>query len=955
MDAHPAHLNHAKGEPADSGARLPSTAPALLERTEEIAAIDCLLDASLDGQGGLLLVDGEAGAGKSSLLGVASHSARERGMLVLAARGGEHEREFAYGVIRQLFEPELGRRHDPAELLNGAAALAAPVFDLAPGQDRAERLAIQHGLYWLAADLTAGQALALIVDDAQWADLPSLEALLYIARRLEGLPLALVVAVRGGKPNASETLLDELGAEPGARSIAPMPLSSHAVGELCDRELGTDGSERFRDACLRASGGNPFLLTELLHAAEAEAIAPTDANADRVGKLASPGVSRSILLRLAHLGADAVEVAQAIAILEPNAELEHVATLSNLSTEQTAAHCDGLIRARLLANARPLSFLHPLIRQAVYAAISAPQRAILHTEAARLLSASDTPIDPVAGHLLHAPPTGKEWVVALLRTAAAEARARGAPEAATEYLERALREPPPEASLLELRAELGTALLEAADDRGIDELLAVRAASNDPARRAQLSTVLATSLAMRGRVQDAASLLEESIAELGPGERDLQMHLRGQHYVSATWTGHPISHDQLLRDIEGVKGETLGDRHLLGIAALLLGAGVGREEEAVSIANRTVADPDALVEDALTGWLRINSMLALALADQTERSLELLGPQVEAARRRGAPTSLSLAMSFRAMVLWMIGDLADAEVDAGVALRLIHGTGVRSTWYIDAATAVVVGVERGDLDGVTELLANRVFEGEMGEGLPECALLCARGALRNASGRHDEARRDFLAVGGRLEGFAYANAELLGWRPGLALTESALGNLEQAERLAAEAVDVARAAGSRRGIGVTLRVHGVVSRSDGVELLREAVEVLAGTTARLHHARALVDLGGSLRRANDRRAAREPLREGLELAHRCGARPLEERARVELAAAGARPRKEVRSGVEALTPSELRVAKRAASGKTNREIAQELFVSVKTVEFHLRHCYQKLDIQRRNELEVALG
>lgn len=222
-------------------------------------------------------------------------------------------------------------------------------------------------------------------------------------------------------------------------------------------------------------------------------------------------------------------------------------------------------------------------------------------------------------------------------------------------------------------------------------------------------------------------------------------------------------------------------------------------------------------------------------------------------------------------------------------------------------------------------------------------------------GRHAEARNDFLAAAERIAWLPVANPEAFPWRIGLARCEAALGNEEDARAIAAEALDVAHRAEGVRGVGIALRTQGTLAGgTEGIELLGEAVETLAGTRARLHYAEALLEHGAALRRANFRKDAREPLREALELAHRCGARPLEERARVELAATGARPRKAVFTGVEALTPSELRVARLAAEGMTNREIAQSLTVTAKTVETHLRHVYQKLDLAKRAELAGAL-
>jgi DNA-binding CsgD family transcriptional regulator len=265
-------------------------------------------------------------------------------------------------------------------------------------------------------------------------------------------------------------------------------------------------------------------------------------------------------------------------------------------------------------------------------------------------------------------------------------------------------------------------------------------------------------------------------------------------------------------------------------------------------------------------------------------------------------------------------------------------------------------IARGKIGVAQELLDSLGRGADPGTGFPAALLLLARAELRAAAGRPAEARHDFIAAGERVAWLPLANPEVLGWRTGLALCESALGNGEEARRPAEEAVRLAREAGGPRGIGLALRVLGTVTPGEeGIELLREASEVLAGTRARLLHAEALVELGAALRRANRRREAREPLREGLDLAHRCGAAPLEERAREELKATGARPRKAVLSGVESLTPSELRVARLAAEGMTNREIAQSLFVTAKTVETHLRHAYQKLDVARPGLAETLGG
>jgi DNA-binding CsgD family transcriptional regulator len=194
------------------------------------------------------------------------------------------------------------------------------------------------------------------------------------------------------------------------------------------------------------------------------------------------------------------------------------------------------------------------------------------------------------------------------------------------------------------------------------------------------------------------------------------------------------------------------------------------------------------------------------------------------------------------------------------------------------------------------------------------------------------------------------------WRSQAALALRELGDRAEARRLAGEELDLARAWGAPRALGAALRVAGVVEGgADGLALLGEAVEVLADSPARLEQAKARTELGAALRRANRRSQAREQLRRALELATTCGAAPLAVRAESELLATGARPRRIALSGVESLTPSERRVAEMAAEGPTNREIAQALFVTAKTVEVHLSSVYRKLGISSRSQLSAALA
>jgi DNA-binding CsgD family transcriptional regulator len=926
----------------------------LLERGDELATVRRALDAAEGGAGRLLMVEGEAGAGKTSLLAAAAGLGADREMLVLRARGGEHEGDFAYGVARQLFEPILADESRRAELLQGTAAAVAPIFSPEPPEGESGPFAIQHGLYWLVADLADAAPLLLLVDDAQWADLASLRALVYISRRLEGLPVALAVAIRTGETGPADPLLDELRREHGAAPIVPEPLTEEAASVLVGSELGEIPTAKFGAACHRASSGNPFLIVELLRALAAERVSPSDENADRLEEIAAAGVSRSILARLARLGDDAVEIARAVSILEPNAEVEHVAALAGMSPTDAAAASSRLIDARLLADRRPLAFAHPLVRSAVYTDMPEPTRAQMHAGAAKRLRAVGGSVDSIAGHLTLAPPAADPAAADSLRAAAREASSVGAPEAAVELLRRAMAEPPPEEDRFGVERELGHAELMASDMRGIETLLRLRAASDDVVARGEIAAELAAPLLYRERAEETVSLLRESLDELDGSEPRLEMRLRGELLEQGFWGLRSMLDSVPELTDEAWPGDSFEARRLLDITSFLEAAGLGRIDRAERLARAAMPDADAVRENVQRGFAPTRAMVTLVLADRGEEVEPFYAVALEEARTRNV-NALAAVFGIRSYCRVLDGDVIQGLADAERAVDLVRSIDVgmfNVTWYMAQIWAMT---DRGELDLARELTLRELPVGSLEPGFFGALAYRTRGRLHSALGEHEAARRALLASAERIDWLPFANPEIVGWHPELARTEALLGNGEEAARLAAEGVRLAQEAGGARGVGIALAAQGVVAGADGVEILRESVETLAGTRARLEHARALVDLGAALRRANHRKEAREPLREGLDIAHRCGARLLEDRARTELEATGARPRSAVLSGVDSLTPSEVRVARMAVEGMTNREIAQGLFVTAKTVETHLRHVYQKLGISKRAELDGALA
>jgi hypothetical protein len=431
--------------------------PVILGRDAELAVLSAAADAAEAGRGAFVLVEGAAGIGKTTLLRMACARPKVPGPRILTARGLALESGFAYGIARQLIEPVRASAGPGGwdELLDGAAGLAARVFGWAGAGSVEDDVpyATTHGLYWLAANLAARRPLVIAVDDAHWADAPSLRWLAHLAARIDGLPIALLLAVRSGPDEPG--IIDDLRACPQCALLPLRPLGSEATAALVRGRLGGQADPELCRACHDRTGGNPFLLEALT----AELRAP--GNGDplaRVEDLAPEPVARAVLRRVTQVGEGAGRLARALAVLGGPAPVRHAAALAGQDIPDAARLADGLRAADVLASGSVLEFAHPIVRAAVYESIPAGERALAHAEAARLLERDGADAERVALHLLHSEPGGSARVVTLLRAAAQAANGRGAPGPAAGYLRRALDEPPGPAARPALLLELGLAL-----------------------------------------------------------------------------------------------------------------------------------------------------------------------------------------------------------------------------------------------------------------------------------------------------------------------------------------------------------------------------------------------------------------------------------------------------------------------------------------------------------------
>jgi DNA-binding CsgD family transcriptional regulator/tetratricopeptide (TPR) repeat protein len=945
----------------------------LLEREPELATLRPVLDAAHAGAGRLVVVEGPPGIGKTRLLAAARALAADAGFETLWGRGGEFEHEFPYGVARQLFEPVLGRLEtaEREELLAGAAGLAAPLFDplrVSADAGADNSFATAHGLYWLLVNLAARRPVLVAVDDLHWVDPPSLRFLAYLQRRLEGLPVVLLTGLRPGEAGSGDPPPAAVIDDPGRVLLRPRPLTATATARYVAMTLEREPDDDFADACHRASGGNPLLLRELLIALRAEGVVPDAANAAAVQPLGSEALATMVRLRLARLGAPAAALASAAAVLGDGIPVAVAAQLAGVAGEAADEAIEKLVRADVLRRdtvepeepAAGLAFAHPVVRSAVYADLAPGARARLHAEAARVLAAADGHPERVAAHLLNAPPAGDAWAVDELRRAARLALADGAGDCAADYLRRALDEPPLPADRPGLMLELGVAELRTRPAAAIEPLQTAVAVIGDPDDRAEAALELARAFTAAGRLRDAVEVLSRALDDLRPAP-DRLARLEAEMIGLARFLPdlYDFAADRLTRIRLPMRPEgellTTGEAMLLAAVASQIVREGERRSEAIALAHQALAGGQLLEETNSPAYAI--AVMCLTWCDELEPALALYDEGIADARARGAITRFALGSGFRAGVAYRLGALAEAEADARTALGAASTSSADLARYWGTSALADVLLERGEVAEAGALFDGLPMAGdEVESGYFRHPAQMSRALVRLAQGRAAQAAADLLALGRDLAAVGIHSPSITQWRSRAATALLRAGEADRARALAAEEVELARRWGAPRALGIALRVHGLtVGGDDGVALLEEAAAVLEPSPAKLERARALADYGAALRRTGRRVDAREPLRLAVELAQVCGATPLAESARTELVAAGAKPRRQALSGAESLTPSELRVAAMAAEGMTNRDIAQNLFVTPKTVEVHLSSVYRKLDIGSRTQLASALG
>ena len=585
--------------------------------------------------------------------------------------------------------------------------------------------------------------------------------------------------------------------------------------------------------------------------------------------------------------------------------------------------------------------MHPLVRESVYAELSAGDRARGHARAAQLLTEAGADAERVAIHRHEGDPAGDPEAVRVLREAAASARRRGATEVALSHLRRALREPPAPEDERGVNRELGAVELQAAQYDAAAEHLAV-AAADDPYVAAELGAALQ----LANRPVEAVAALSRAIDALGDDEQELGLLLQATRGAASQGSRAAA---ELARASGFRFGAPVGAPATPGEKLFVAGlayreAMSGNAAKARELALRTLDlldDPGPGVPAVYVTPLAL--LFGGALVEATREFTRLL----DWAREHGSFLSFVQGSHLRAGAWWRRGNLAEAEADA-------ENAAPHPSFMVrpGALTQVEIRLIQDDVEGAERLWHDLGLEQDPMSGRAAVGTRQTRARVRAATGRHEEALQEFLASREMEDAWGIRTPAHSTWRSDTVRLLTTMDRVDEALALADEDVARARRFGDPRPLGIALRAAGLAAATG---TLAESVAVLRPSPARLEFALSLLEYGAAQRRAGRRSEARDPLREAVDVAVECGATALAAKAHDELVAAGARPRRDPIESRSRLTASEARVARMAAEGMTNREIAQALFLTEKTIEVHLTSTYRKLDIGSRSQLPRALG
>ena len=899
----------------------------------ERAVLDQLVASVRAGPSRALVLRGEAGVGKSALLEYLVQHAS--GCDVARAAGVESEMELAYAGLQQLCAPFVDRLERLPGPQRDAVSTAFGLRDGAPP----DRFLVGLAVLSLLSDIAEQRPRICVVDDAQWLDAASAQALAFVARRLGAESVGLVFAVRepGGEQHFA-----------GVAELAVSGLDDRAARALLATVLAGPLDERVRDRIVAETRGNPLALLELPRGRTPAELAGGFGLPD--GPAVHGRIEQSFRERLAPLP-PLTRCLLLLAAAEPTGDpvLVWRAAAELGIGPDAAAPAAG---AGLVDFGAQVRFGHPLVRSAVYSAAAAQERQRVHRA---LADATDADVDPDrrAWHCAQAAAGLDEDVAAELERSAGRARARGGLAAGAAFHERAV-ELTPDPRRRAQRALLAAQCkhLAGAPDAALRLLAIAQAGPLDEHERARVQLLQAQITFAMTRGRDAPPLLLEAARRL----ESLDATLARETYLEAFAAA--LSADRLVRrgDVGEIAAAVLAadwERStratdlLLDGLALLTREGYAAGAPALKVALRAFRDEPLCAEDELR-WLWLACRIARALADD-EAWDELTARHLELARRAGAFSALPVALTDRVLVELFAGRIEIAMSLAAESDAVVEATGS----HVTLRTSIVLANWRGrDAEAVALIEARRQDVLRRGEGLWLAANDWGSAIRYNGLGRYEDA---FDAAERAAEAARGLGPSILLLAE---LIEAAVrgGQAERATGPLAQLAEIAHAAGTDWALGTHARAAAMLAEGEAAErLYQEAIERLSRVRTRATLARAHLLYGEWLRREHRRVDAREQLRVAYAMLSDMGMEAFAERTRRELLATGETVRKRTVATLDELTPQEAQVARLAGGGQTNPEIATQLFLSPRTVEWHLRKVYGKLGVGSRKELRGALS
>jgi DNA-binding CsgD family transcriptional regulator len=777
--------------------------------------------------------------------------------------------------------------------------------------------------------------------------------LAYLARRIDDLPLLIAVGARADDPRAPSDLLSLLGGVRSATVLHPQRLTPRGAVQLIRRVAPDTPAVVCRD-CHRAVDGNPWLLGELGR----QIAAHGPASIDKAGDDAPPvsAIARNVIRwRLATLTPRDRAVAAALAVIGDGALPHVVAAVAGVPTAELARARDALLAAGLL-DADGERLAHGLVAAAIGEDLTGAECERLHREAARTLMAGLAEADVVASHLLQCRPQADPEVSELLVRAASTAAQRGAPHTAAAYLERALEEHAPGDDRGHMLAQLATVAFDAGLPDAQRRLLDALPEVHDRASRVDVLTRLAALNVLGNGDADHAELFEQELA----GEADPGVRLAVEAASLDALMMIPDRHVERGRRVAAIDLTTTTDP-LLERVILAHRAWIGVEigaPDASTCAELALQalDGDLLLREAGRRAAYHLCVRTLVMTDRVEEARRAIAAMVAEATARGSLRLRRGAAWYASNLALRTGHVAEGENHARMALELVDDH--LNTFSGGAIMLLLHALaERGEFDEARELLHRHRLDGDMGPTRWEIGVRDARARLWLAEGDYERAHAEACHAGALREQEGRHNPSWTPWRSTAALALAHLGRCDEAAAAADVEVALAERFGAPLPIAHALHARAVAESDEGarVRLCERALAVIEGVPAVLQRVRLRLVLGSTLSSVGRRIESRGALRPALADADAVGAVLLAQRARRELAGTGLRPRQAALEGTAALTPRQRQVCELAAAGKGNRAIAQELFLSIKTVEAHLAAGYRKLGVSARAELAAELA